>query len=148
MVDISDKEITLRKALASCVFKAQKQTIEMIKDKGLSKGDALETAKLAGINAVKKTPEIVIYCHPIKITSVSFEFDVGDDFIIIKCAVKGLDRTGVEMEALTGAMTAALNIYDMVKSIDRCAGITDLQLLEKSGGKSGDYKRVESWESG
>lgn len=141
MVDISEKEITLRTAKATCTFNAKPETIEAIKDKNLKKGDAIETAKLAGINAVKKTPEIITYAHPIKITSICFEFDINTDNIVIICTVKAKDRTGVEMEALTGCAAAALNIYDMTKGMDRSSYISEIILLEKKGGKSGDYKR-------
>lgn len=141
MIDVSDKEITLRVAKASCVFKANDETIQTIKDKRLKKGDAIETAKLAGINAVKRTPEMITYAHPIKVTGIEFDFDIKESSITIECTVKALDRTGVEMEALNGAVTAALNIYDMTKSIDRSASITDLKLLSKSGGKSGYFSK-------
>ena len=141
MVDITEKEITARRAVAVATLSAEKTTIEKIRDKSLTKGDALETAKVAGINAVKSTPKMIIYAHPIKITSINFEFDISAETIEIKCTVKTMDRTGVEMEALVGATVAALNIYDMIKSIDRQSQVTDIKLLEKSGGKSGEYVR-------
>jgi cyclic pyranopterin phosphate synthase len=143
MVDISEKNITLRAAKASCVFKASNETISAIKERQLKKGDAIETAKLAGISAVKKTPEVIIYAHPIKVTGIDFNFKFDLSSIAIECTVKALDRTGVEMEALVGAAAAALNIYDMTKSIDKRASVTDLLLISKSGGKSGDFIRQE-----
>ena len=103
----------------------------------------MELAKLAGIASIKKAPDIITYAHPIKVTSINFNFNIRTNAIEIFCEVKAIDRTGVEMEALTGVLIAALNIYDMIKSIDRSASITDVELLEKSGGKSGKFMRGE-----
>ncbi len=141
MVDITDKKKTYRYAKAKSELMASKEVIKRIKEDKLKKGNVFETAKLSGINAVKKTPESIIYTHPIKITAIDFNFEIKEESIYIICEVRADDRTGVEMEALTGAVTAALNIYDMIKSIDKSAKITNVQLMEKSGGKSGDYKR-------
>jgi cyclic pyranopterin monophosphate synthase len=141
MVDITGKDVTDRVAVASCRVVMGAGTRAAIEGGSLKKGDALEVARIAGIMAAKKTSEIIPLCHPIPLTGVDVELEVVDDGIQITVTAKTTDRTGVEMEALTAAAAAALTVYDMVKGIEREVEITDLRLLEKSGGKSGHWSR-------
>lgn len=143
MVDVSEKQETVREAVARGSVAMKKATLKLIKDKKMSKGDVLGVARVAGIMAAKKTPEIIPMCHPLNITSVevSFEYDEKGGRINIESRVRITGRTGVEMEALTSVAAAALTIYDMCKSSDRKMMISDILLLEKSGGKSGTFKR-------
>lgn len=145
MVDISDKETTLRIALASgCVY-MKPETFRMIVSNEIAKGDVLGVAKVAGIMAAKRTGEIIPLCHPINITNVNITFTpVEDDSRIeITAEVKTLGRTGVEMEALTAVTVSALTIYDMCKAVDKGMEISGVKLLKKSGGRSGTYVRNE-----
>ena len=119
MVDISTKDDVIRVAVAEGFIKLRKETIKAIKEGKIPKGDVLNTASIAAILAVKKTPEIVPMCHPIPITSVRVDFDVGDDGVRAICTVKSVGKTGVEMEALTGVSVALLTIWDMVKSLEK-----------------------------
>jgi cyclic pyranopterin phosphate synthase len=141
MVDITGKDVTDRVAVASCRVLMGAETRAAIADKTLEKGDALEVARIAGIMAAKKTPEIIPLCHPIPLTGLDVELGVVDEGVEITVTARTTDRTGVEMEALTAAAAAALTVYDMVKGIERGVEITDLRLLEKSGGKSGNWSR-------
>ena len=141
MIDISEKDITLREAIVEGRIFLEKDTIEKIKNKDVPKGDVLEAAKLAGILAAKKTPETLPLCHPIPIESVNIDFSFEQDNIAVSAQVKGRARTGVEMEAFCAVSTACLTIYDMTKMFDREAVISDIKLIKKSGGKSGDYER-------
>lgn len=145
MVDISGKDITIRTATASgCIILGQ-EGFNIVKEGTCTKGDVLETAKIAAINAVKATPSIIPMCHPILIDAVKIEFatDETDKSVCVSVTVKSSGKTGVEMEALTGASTACLTIYDMLKYKGKDMVISQIKLLEKTGGKSGDYKRQD-----
>ena len=143
MVDVSAKAETKREAVASGSVSMKKETFEMILGGTAEKGDVLGVARVAGIMAAKKTPDIIPMCHPLSISSVTIEFEFGGDGrrIGIEARVKNTGRTGVEMEALTAVAAAALTIYDMCKAVDRGMVISDILLLEKRGGKSGPYRR-------
>lgn len=141
MIDISSKKITERTAVAEGLIFLKLEVIKLIQAKRIPKGDVLEAAKIAGILAAKKTPEIIPLCHPIPIESVKVDFAVKDKQITIKAAVKGQAKTGFEMEALTAVSIAALTIYDMCKPLDKDIVISEIKLLKKSGGKSGTYVR-------
>lgn len=146
MVDVSDKEETERLALATARVKLNCETYKLVKDKGIKKGDVLSVAQVAGIMAAKNTSRIIPMCHPINITSCDIDFKLDDErhFIDISCKAKINSKTGVEMEALTAVSIAALTIYDMCKAVQRDIEITDIKLLRKSGGKSGDFIRKEN----
>lgn len=139
MVDVSGKEPTLRVAVAQGVVSMSQETFEKILDQSVKKGNVLETARIAGIMAAKKTSELIPMCHPLNITHITIDFfpDKSKNSIRIEAAVRAIDQTGVEMEALTAVSVAGLTIYDMCKSYDRAMTISDICLLEKSGGKSG-----------
>lgn len=141
MVDVTDKEVTSREAVAEGVIYMSEQTIQAIVDGEIKKGDVLSVAQVAGIMAAKKTSDIIPMCHPLMLTGVDISFDVKDTEIIIKATVKCKGETGVEMEALTAVSTAALTIYDMCKAIQKDMVIGEIKLIEKTGGKSGHYKR-------
>nr|WP_295889530.1 cyclic pyranopterin monophosphate synthase MoaC [uncultured Devosia sp.] len=142
IVDIGDKSVTRRRAVAQARVVAQAETITTIMGGGLKKGDALAVARIAGIMAAKKTADLIPLCHPIPLTKVSVDIEAdGDTAILIHATAETTGQTGVEMEALVAASTAALTLYDMAKAIDRGMVVTDLCLLEKSGGKSGDFIR-------
>ncbi len=141
MVDISTKEVTEREAVAQGRVFLKATVIKLIKDKKTPKGDVLEAAKIAGIFAAKKTPEIIPLCHPIPITSMGIAFTLKKDQVHIITTVKGQAKTGFEMEALTAASVAALTIYDMCKPLDKDIVISEIKLLKKTGGKSGTYVR-------
>ena len=142
IVDIGDKAVTRRRAVAQARLVGQPATIATIMGGGLKKGDALAVARIAGIMAAKKTSELIPLCHPIALTKVSVELSQqGDDAILIAATAETTGQTGVEMEALVAASTAALTLYDMAKAIDRAMVVTDVCLMEKSGGKSGDFHR-------
>jgi cyclic pyranopterin phosphate synthase len=143
MVDVGDKAETHRVAVASAVVRLHPSTVTLIRDKALSKGDVLEVARLAGIMAAKKTSELIPLCHPLPLTSVKLEFEFpAEDSVRIVATVRVFARTGVEMEALTAVSVAALTVYDMVKAVDRGGTIECVRLDEKSGGKSGDFRRT------
>ncbi|HET9780209.1 MAG TPA: cyclic pyranopterin monophosphate synthase MoaC [Candidatus Dormibacteraeota bacterium] len=140
MVDVGDKPTTTREATAECVVRMQPDTIAAVR-KGTAKGDALQVARLAGIMAAKRTPELIPLAHPLPITSVSvdFEFVGGGVRILARARVTG--QTGVEMEALTAAAVAGLTLIDMTKAVERGVYLESVRLLEKSGGRSGHWKR-------
>lgn len=141
IVDIGDKAVTRRRAVATARLEAHPATVELILGGQLKKGDALAVARIAGIMAAKKTSELIPLCHPIPLTSVSVEI-VGDGpALLVTATAETTAQTGVEMEAMTAASVAALTLYDMAKSHDRAMRITAVQLEEKSGGKSGDFQR-------
>lgn len=141
MVDVTDKNPTNRCAVAEgCVY-MNKETVRAIVDGTVKKGDVLSVAQVAGIMAAKKTSDIIPMCHPIMITGVDITFEVKETEIGIRSVVKCKGETGVEMEALTAVSAAALTIYDMCKAMQKDMVIGEIKLLEKSGGKSGDYKR-------
>ncbi len=139
MVDVSGKEPTLRVAVAQGVVSMSKETFEKILDQTVKKGNVLETARIAGIMAAKKTSDLIPMCHPLNINHIAVDFfpDKSKNSIRIEAAVRAIDQTGVEMEALTAVSVAGLTLYDMCKSYDRAMTISDICLLEKSGGKSG-----------
>ena len=142
IVDIGDKAVTRRRAVAQARIVAQPETVAAIMGGGFKKGDALAVARVAGIMAAKKTSDLIPLCHPIPLTKVSVEIVAdGAEAIMIHASAETTGQTGVEMEALVAVSTAALTLYDMAKAIDRGMTITDLCLLEKSGGKSGDFVR-------
>ena len=142
MVNVGDKPDTEREAAASSRVYMKPGTLEQIKAASLKKGDALAVARVAGIMAAKKTPELIPLCHPILTSEISIDFDLSaEDSVGITATVKCLGKTGAEMEAMVAASVAALTIYDMGKSVDRGMTITDVRLESKSGGKSGVYKR-------
>jgi cyclic pyranopterin phosphate synthase len=143
MVDVTAKAPTDRKARAQAVVTMSKDTFNLIRDKKVSKGNVLETARIAGVMAAKKTADLIPMCHPLNLTHVQVDFfpDASAHAIRIEAMARILDQTGVEMEALTAASVAALTVYDMCKAYDRGMTISDLQLLEKSGGKSGNWRR-------
>ena len=142
IVDIGDKAVTRRRAVAQARISGQAATVSTILGGGLKKGDALAVARVAGIMAAKKTSELIPLCHPIPLTKVSVEIEGdGAEAILVVATAETTGQTGVEMEALVAASTAALTLYDMAKAIDRAMVIGDICLLEKSGGKSGDFTR-------
>lgn len=143
IVDISGKTATLRRAVARARIDAQPETIDAILGGRLKKGDALAVARIAGIMAAKKTADLIPLCHPIALTSVEVEIVATPDgsALVVLAMAETSDRTGVEMEALTAASVAALTLYDMAKALDRGMTIAEIQLVEKSGGKSGDFRR-------
>jgi len=141
MVDVSAKERTERVAIDTARLRMQPATVERIRSGKVEKGDVLAAARLAGVMAAKRTPDLVPLCHPIALTGVTVEVTLDDGGASVRTEVKTLDRTGVEMEALTAAMAAALTIYDMVKSADRGMVIESVQLERKSGGRTGTWER-------
>ena len=142
MVDIGQKADTQREAVATGRVTMKKNTLEQIKAAGLKKGDALAVARVAGLMAAKKTPDLIPLCHPILTNEIVIDFDLSaEDSIGITATVKCLGKTGAEMEAMVAASVAALTIYDMGKSVDRGMTISEISLKSKSGGKSGVYKR-------
>lgn len=143
MVDVTDKPRTHREAVARGAVYMKKETLKLITDKKVSKGDVFETARLAGIMAAKKTCELIPLCHPLNIASVSVDFNVDrrKNKVDIEVRVKCTGQTGVEMEALMATAAAALTMYDMCKAVDRAMVISDIMLMEKRGGKSGEWKR-------
>ena len=145
MVDVTDKKATLRVAVAQGVVTMKKTTFEKIQNQTIKKGNVLETARISGILAAKKTSDLIPMCHPLNITHVKVDFfpDNATNSIRIEASVRTVDQTGVEMEALTAVSVAALTIYDMCKSYDREMTISDIYLLEKSGGKSGTFVRAK-----
>jgi cyclic pyranopterin phosphate synthase len=142
MVDIADKASSARRAVAGGRIAMQPETLQLIQQGGHKKGDVLGVARIAGIMATKRTADLVPMCHPLALTHVAVEFDIDTDNNAIECTVTAetTGKTGVEMEALTGVQVALLTIYDMCKAVDRGMTMSDIRLLEKSGGKSGHWK--------
>ncbi|MDO9574198.1 MAG: cyclic pyranopterin monophosphate synthase MoaC [Candidatus Contubernalis sp.] len=142
MVDVTDKEDTVREAVAHGKVAMKPETLRLIKDHGFKKGDVLGVAQTAGIMAAKKTGWLIPMCHPLFLTGVDIRFSLKDEGIVeIVSRVKTAGKTGVEMEALTAVSAAALTIYDMCKSVDKDMEIKEIYLVEKTGGKSGHYRR-------
>ena len=141
IVDIGDKAATQRRAVAEARLVAQPETVAAITGGTLKKGDAIAVARVAGIMAAKKTSDLIPLCHPIALTSVTVDIEAETDALRITATAETTGQTGVEMEALTAASVAALTLYDMAKAMDRGMRVDGLQLVEKTGGKSGDYKR-------
>jgi cyclic pyranopterin phosphate synthase len=141
MVDVSAKDVTTREATASGRVLISATVAALLRGEGVAKGDALGVARVAGIMAAKRTPELIPLCHPLAISGVVVDLAVDDDAVRITATVRTTDRTGVEMEALTAVSVAALAVIDMIKAVDRSAMITDIRLEAKSGGKSGTWQR-------
>jgi len=141
IIDISNKSVTLREASAAARIRLKPQTLELIREKKIPKGDILTLAQCAGILAAKKVDALIPLCHSLPLEYVDISFELEKDGIIILARCKTSSKTGVEMEAMVACSIAALTIYDMCKSIDRGAIIEEVKLMEKSGGKSGHYKR-------
>jgi cyclic pyranopterin phosphate synthase len=142
MVDVAGKDVTAREAVAGCTVVMSPQTAGRVADGDLPKGDALPVVRIAGIQAAKRTFELIPLCHQIALTSVDVDvtLDAAEGTATITATARATDRTGVEMEALVACTTAALTLYDLVKAVQRDVRITDVQLLQKSGGRSGEYR--------
>jgi len=141
MVDVTPKEATHRRAIAKCRVHMQAETTALVARGAVTKGDVLAVARVAGIQAAKRTPDLIPLCHQLMVGSVLVNFEIDDTWIEIEAQVETVDKTGVEMEALTACSIAALTIYDMCKSADRSMTIGELTLWEKTGGRSGVYRR-------
>ncbi len=141
MVDVSGKDVTARTATATGRVLVSPAVVALLRGDGVPKGDALGVARLAGIMGAKRTPELIPLCHPLSISGVTVDLEVHDDGVAITATVKTTDRTGVEMEAMTAVSVAALTVIDMVKAVDKAAVVTDVRVEEKTGGKSGTYRR-------
>jgi len=144
MVDVSAKAVTVRSATASGFVSTTPEVIALLRGVGTPKGDALAVARIAGIQAAKRTPDLVPLCHPIAIHGVTVDLEVTDDGVSIVATVRTADRTGVEMEALTCVAVAGLALVDMIKAVDRGATITDVRVEEQTGGRSGPWRRPGS----
>jgi cyclic pyranopterin monophosphate synthase len=144
MVDVTEKPVTSRNAVAESFIRLSRGTLNLLNKGQLPKGNALETARLAGILAAKRTPDLIPLCHPLLLTHVDVEAAPRADGVRFRASVSCSGTTGVEMEALTAASVAALTLYDMVKAVEKGATIERVRLLEKSGGKSGLYRRRSS----
>jgi cyclic pyranopterin phosphate synthase len=141
MVDVTSKEATHRRAIARCKVTMNSDTASKIASGAIAKGDVLAVARVAGIQAAKQTPSLLPLCHPLLVGSVFVNFQIEEHHVMVEAQVETVDRTGVEMEALTACAVAALTIYDMCKSIDRAMTITEVALWEKTGGRSGTFRR-------
>ena len=141
MVDVTPKEPTHRRALARCRVMMAPETTALVANNAINKGDVLAAARIAGIQAAKRTSDLIPMCHPLLVGAVQINFTIGDDFVGVEAQVETVDRTGVEMEAMTACATAALTVYDMCKSADRAMSIVDLALWEKTGGSAGPWRR-------
>ncbi|MCW2788461.1 MAG: molybdenum cofactor biosynthesis protein MoaC [Aeromicrobium sp.] len=141
MVDVTAKDITARTATARGRVEVSSEVVALLRGDGMPKGDALAVARIAGIMATKRTPDLIPLCHPLAISGVEVDLEVDDGVVLIQATVRTADRTGVEMEALTAVSVAALTVVDMVKAVDKLARITDIEVMAKSGGKSGDWQR-------
>ncbi len=142
MVDVTPKEPTHRRAVARCKVFMRPETTVAIANREVTKGDVLAVARVAGIQAAKRTSDMIPLCHPLLVGAVTVNFEIGDDHVAIEAQVDTVERTGVEMEALHACSVAALTIYDMCKSADRAMVIGELALWEKTGGRSGIYRRA------
>jgi cyclic pyranopterin phosphate synthase len=141
MVDVSAKPETRREAVATGRVRVSAAVVELLRGEGVPKGDALGVARVAGIMAAKRTPDLVPLCHPLAISGVTVDLAVADDAVEITASVRTTDRTGVEMEALTAVSVAALTVVDMVKAVDKATVISDIRVESKAGGRSGDWTR-------
>ncbi len=142
MVDVTEKDPTSRRAVARGRVHMDAETTALVANRAVAKGDVLAVARVAGIQSAKRTSDLLPLCHPLLVGAVLINFDIQDTFIEIEVQVDTVDRTGVEMEALTACSIAALTIYDMCKSADKTMVIGDITLWEKTGGRSGTYRRV------
>jgi cyclic pyranopterin monophosphate synthase len=140
MVDVTAKDVTHREAQASGLVRMSEQTRDLILEGGLEKGDALGVARIAGIMAAKRTSDLIPLCHPLSLSAVDVDLEANDEGFLVTATVRTVERTGVEMEALTAVAMAALTVYDMVKGTERGVEITGVHLVSKSGGRSGDYR--------
>ena len=143
MVDVGDKDATRRRAVARSVVAMESTTAAAIADGDVKKGDVLAVARIAGIQAAKRTADIIPLCHPLLLSKVAVDLTVEESSVVIEAVVETTGPTGVEMEALHACTAAALTIYDMCKALDRAMVISDVMLVEKSGGRSGDFRRSE-----
>lgn len=143
MVDVTAKDVTVRAATASGRVVVSAEVVSLLRGEGLPKGDVLAVARIAGIQGAKRTPDIVPLCHPVALHGVDVDLQVSDDAVEITATARTADRTGVEMEALTAVSAAALTVIDMVKAVDRSAYIAGVRLEEKSGGRSGTWRRED-----
>ena len=141
MVDVSAKDVSARTATARGRVVVSAEVLRLLRDGSLPKGDALAVARIAGIMAAKRTPDLVPLCHPIALHGVTVDLDVTDDGVLIEATTRTADRTGVEMEALTSVAVAGLALVDMVKAVDPAAVITDVRVMRKTGGKTGEWER-------
>jgi cyclic pyranopterin monophosphate synthase len=141
MVDVGGKEVTDRRAVARAVVRMSSGTLEAVRRGEAPKGDVIGTARIAGIQAAKRTAELVPLCHPLPLSFVDVAADLDGDAVVLTAEARTSAQTGVEMEAMTAASVAALTVYDMVKGLERGVSIESVELLEKSGGKSGDWRR-------
>jgi cyclic pyranopterin monophosphate synthase len=139
MVDVSGKDVTARVATAAGRFTTTPEVVALLRRDGLPKGDALAVARIAGIAAAKRTPDLVPLCHPVALHGVTVDLELRDDGVDIVATTRTADRTGVEMEALTSVVVTGLALYDMVKAVDRSARLTDVRLLAKAGGRTGEW---------
>ena len=143
MVDVSDKAVTARSATATGRVRVSAEVLRLLRGEGVPKGDVLAVARVAGILAAKRTPDLVPLCHPLAITGVAVDLALEEDAVAVTATVRTTERTGVEMEALTAVAVAALTVVDMVKAVDKAAVITDVRVLSKAGGRSGTWTRGE-----
>jgi len=143
MVDVGDKEVTRRTATATGVLRTTPEVVAALRDDTVPKGDALGTARVAGIMGAKRTPDLIPLCHPIPLAGVTVDLDVGDDHVAITATARSADRTGVEMEALTAVAVAGLTLHDMIKALDPAATMDGVRLERKEGGRSGVWTRPE-----
>ncbi|MFD7920747.1 cyclic pyranopterin monophosphate synthase MoaC [Streptomyces sp. NPDC059740] len=148
MVDVSGKDVTSRTARATGRVLVAPRVVQLLRGEGVPKGDALATARIAGIMGAKRTADLVPLCHPLALSKVSVDLTVADEAVEIAATVRTTDRTGVEMEALTAVTVAALTLVDMVKAVDKGAVISEVRVEEKTGGASGDWHRPERERSG
>ena len=143
MVDVTPKEATHRRAIARCKVFMLPETTAKVASNAMSKGDVLGAARIAGIQAAKRTADMIPLCHPLLVGAVTINFNLGDNYVEVETQVETVDRTGVEMEAMTACAIAALTIYDMCKSTDRSMVVGELALWEKTGGRSGTWRRTD-----
>jgi cyclic pyranopterin phosphate synthase len=141
MVDVTAKQVTAREATAAGRVLVSPEVVALLRGGGVPKGDAVATARIAGIAGAKRTPDLIPLCHPIALHGVTVDLEVTDEAVEITATARTADRTGVEMEALTAVTVAGLTMIDMVKAVDKRASITDVRLLAKSGGRSGEWTR-------
>ena len=141
MVDVAAKAVTERSATATGLLRTSGEVVELLRGRGVPKGDALAVARIAAIAGTKRTADLIPLCHPIRLDGVDVELEVTDDGVAIAVTCRATDRTGVEMEALTGVAVAGLALHDMVKAVDPAAVLTDVKLTAKTGGRSGDWFR-------
>ena len=137
MVDVSDKSVTARTAIASGIVRTTAEVVSLITSGGLPKGDALATARVAGILAAKRTSDLIPLCHQLALSGVDVDFEISDSAIELTASVRTTDRTGVEMEALTAVTVAALTVFDLIKAVDPAARLDDIHVVKKEGGKTG-----------